>query len=185
MRAREGAQAAPGGTPGPALDHGHGPALAPPPRRAVTFTPLRVRSHGSLLCGVASPEALIERALALGYEALGLTDRDNLYLAIRFYRAARAAGLSPLLGAELTHGAHAALLIPLDRRGWSHLCALLTRRQLDPGFDVVPSLAELHAGLHVIVESPGLLAALLAAGVPAAAGTARAGARPGAGAGDG
>jgi len=145
------------------------------------FTALRVRSHGSLLCGVASPEALIERALALGYESLALTDRDNLYLAIRFYRAARADGLRPLPGAELTHGAHAALLIPLDRRGWSRLCALLTRRHLDPAFDLVPSLAELHAGLHVIVESPGLAAALLAAGVPAAAGVAGSGARAGAG----
>ena len=81
---------------------------APDRAGAATFTPLRVRSHGSLLNGVASPEALIERALALGYETLALTDRDNLYLAIRFYRAARADGLRPLLGAELTHGAHAA-----------------------------------------------------------------------------
>jgi DNA polymerase III alpha subunit len=68
----------------------------------MSFVPLRVRSHGSLLHGVASPEALIQRALALGYRALALTDRDNLYLAIRFYRAARAEGLAPLLGAELT-----------------------------------------------------------------------------------
>ncbi len=139
--------------------------------RPATFTPLRVRSHGSLLCGVAAPEALIERALALGYDALALTDRDNLYLAIRFYRAARAEGLRPLLGAELTHGAHAALLLPLDRRGYSHLCALLTRRHLDPAFELVAALADLHAALHVIVESAGLAAALLAAGVPAAAGT--------------
>jgi DNA-directed DNA polymerase III PolC len=146
-----------------------------------TFTPLRVRSHGSLLCGVASPEALIERALALGYESLALADRDNLYLAIRFYRAARADGLRPLPGAEITHGAHAALVIPLDRRGWSHLCALLTRRHLDPAFDLVSALAELHAGLHVIVESAGLAAALLAAGVPAAAAVAGAGARAPAG----
>ena len=148
----------------------------------MTFTPLRVRSHGSLLSGVASPEALIGRALALGYESLALTDRDNLYLAIRFYRAARADGLRPLLGAEITHGAQAALLIPLDRRGWSHLCALLTRRHLDPAFDLPPSLAELHAGLHVIVESAGLAAALLAAGMPAAAGTTGACARRGTGA---
>jgi DNA polymerase III alpha subunit len=43
-----------------------------------SFVPLRVRSHGSLLHGVASPEALIDRALALGYGALALPDRDNL-----------------------------------------------------------------------------------------------------------
>src|SRR5262249_51147717 len=125
---------------------------------------------------------LIERALALGHESLALTDRDNLYLAIRFYRAARAAGLTPLLRAELTHGARAALLIPPDPRRWSDPCAPLPPRHLDPAFDLVASLAELHAGLHVIVETAGLAAALLAAGVPAAAGTAGAGARRAAGA---
>ena len=138
--------------------------------RDAPFVPLRVRSHGSLLNGTAAPEALIERALTLGYRALALTDRDNLYLAIRFWQQARAHGLTPLPGAELTHGAHAALLLPLDRRGWANLCRLLTLRQLDQRFDLVARLAELHDGLHVIVESPGLAASLIGAGVPAAHG---------------
>ena len=136
------------------------------------FVPLRVRSHGSLLYGTASPEALIERALALGYGALALTDRDNLYLAIRFYQRARAEGLTPLPGAELTLAPHGALLLPLDRRGYANLCRLLTLRHLDPGFDPVAALAGLWRGLHVIVESPGLAASLLSAGVPAARGVA-------------
>ncbi len=136
----------------------------------MTFVPLRVRSHGSLLQGVASPEALIEHALTLGYRALALTDRDNLYLAIRFWQRARAEGLVPLLGAELTAGPHSALLLPLDRRGYANLCRLLTRRHLEPDFDLVAALGELSAGLHVIVESPGLAASLLAAGVRVAAG---------------
>jgi DNA-directed DNA polymerase III PolC len=150
------------------------------------FTPLRVRSHGSLLEGTASPEALVARALEHGCHALALTDRDNLYLAIRFWKAARAEGLTPLLGAELTTlernaaaGPRAALLLPLDRRGYARLCALLTARHLDERFDLVTALGEGAAGLHVIVESPALAAALLAAGVPAAA-SAR-GAGPGGG----
>lgn len=150
-----------------------------------TFTPLRVRSHGSLLEGTASPEALVARALEHGCHALALTDRDNLYLAIRFWKAALAEGLRPLLGAELTAGERdapgqsAALLLPLDRRGYARLCALLTARHLDARFDLVTALGEGTAGLHVIVESPALAAALLAAGVPAAA-SAR-GAGPGGG----
>ena len=55
------------------------------------FVPLRVRSFGSLLAGVASPEALCERAAELGHTALGLTDIDNLYLAARFLDAAKGA----------------------------------------------------------------------------------------------
>jgi DNA polymerase III alpha subunit len=58
------------------------------------FVPLRVRSHGSLLYGTASPEALLTAARELGYHALALTDRDNLYLAIRFYQLARAEGFT-------------------------------------------------------------------------------------------
>ncbi len=153
----------------------------------VKFVPLRVRSHGSLLDGTASPRALIERAMTLGYDALALTDRDNLYLALAFHRTARAEGLTPLLGAEVTlrdaagpavraAGAASprrrpgALLIALDRRGYANLCAVLTARQLDADFDLVRALAEWHLGLHVVVETQGLAAALLAAGVPAAAG---------------
>jgi DNA-directed DNA polymerase III PolC len=137
-----------------------------------TFTPLRVRSHGSLLCGVASPEALIGRALERGFQAMALTDRDNLYLAIRFYREALREGLRPLPGAELTgpDGRARALLIPLDRHGYANLSAIITRRHLEPRFDAVTAIAEGWAGLHVIVESPELAAALLHAGVPAAAG---------------
>ena len=140
------------------------------------FTPLRVRSHGSLLEGLASPEALIARALATGCKALALTDRDNLYLAVRFMTAARTEGLKPLTGAGITWGAspagaaHSALLHAADRRGYARLCALLTRRHLEPRFDFVSALTDGASGLHVVVESPGLAAALLAAGVaPAAA----------------
>ena len=160
----------------------------------MTFVPLRVRSHGSLLYGTAAPQALIGRALALGYDALALTDRDNLYLALTFYRAARAEGLTPLLGAEVAARGRVggppreiadataaatgpapprhpgALLLALDRRGYANLCAVLTARHLEPDFDLARALAGSHAGLHVVVESPGLAAALLAAGVPAAQG---------------
>ena len=132
------------------------------------FTPLRVRSFGSLLAGVNSPEDLCARAAELGYAALGLTDRDNLYLAIRFLKAAKGAGLVPVLGAEVCAPRARVLLIPFDRRGWANLCAVLTARHLEDGFELVRSVAAHHAGLHVIVESPGLATALLAAGVPPA-----------------
>ena len=132
------------------------------------FTPLRVRSHGSLLFGLAAPEALIERALAADLTALALTDRDNLYLAVRFMTAARAEGLQPLTGAEITHESGRALLLAADRRGYARLCAILTRRHLDPGFDLATALAEEPGGLHIVIESPGLAATLLAAGIPPA-----------------
>src|SRR5262245_1277472 len=139
------------------------------------FTPLRVHSHGSLLYGVAPPETLVHRAVELGCGSLALTDRDNLYLAVRFYQTALAEGLKPLLGCVLTAGAPEALLIAIDRRGFSHLCELITRRMLDARFSLVGALAPSTAatpaaGLHIVVESPGLAASLLAAGVQPARG---------------
>jgi len=155
------------------------------------FTPLRVRSHGSLLAGVASPESLCGRAAELGYGALGLADRDNLYLAVRFLDAAAGAGLAAVIGAEVSasedgarvparasglRGERAARasarprvqLVPFDRRGWANLCAVLTARHLDDAFDLARCVGEHHAGLHVIAESPGLATALMTAGVPPA-----------------
>src|SRR5262245_55420048 len=132
-----------------------------------SFTPLRVRSHGSLLAGVVSPEGLCERAGELGHVGLGLTDIDNLYLAVRFLNAARGAGLKAIVGAEVTAaaGGNRVLLIPFDRRGWASLCTVLTARHLDDAFDLVRAVGACHAGLHVVAESPGLAMALLAAGV--------------------
>jgi len=159
------------------------PSVAP-------FTPLRVRSHGSLLYGTASPAALVARALELGCRSLALADRDNLYLAIAFYRTALAEGLAPLIGCTLSDGTHEALLIAADRRGYANLCRLVTARQLEPRFDLATALTvpsacpsvPAHdgppaAGLHVVVESPGLAASLLAGGLDAAAGERGAGAR--------
>src|SRR5688572_24598868 len=155
------------------------------------FTPLRVRSHGSLLAGVASLEGLCGRAAELGYSSLGLADRDNLSLLERLLIAAARPGRAAVIGAEVSaledaarvparasglRGERAARasarprvqLVPFDRRGWASLCAVLTARHLDDAFDLVRSVGEHHAGLHVIVESPGLATALMAAGVPAA-----------------
>jgi DNA-directed DNA polymerase III PolC len=136
------------------------------------FVPLRVHSHGSLLYGTAAPETLLERAAELGYTRMALTDRDNLYLAIRFDRAARAQGIRPILGAELGSGGRTILLLALDRLGYARLCELLTARHLDPAFDPVAALGRGANGLHVVVESAGLAASLLQAGVRAARGAA-------------
>src|SRR5260221_14293762 len=111
------------------------------------FTPLRVHSHGSLLYGTSAPEALIAGVLERGCEGLALADRDNLYLAIRFWKAARAEGLAPILGAVVTTRGASCLLLALDRRGDANLCAILTARRLDAGFGLARSLAGHHAGL--------------------------------------
>src|SRR5690349_4693150 len=66
------------------------------------YVELHAASAFSFLRGASLPEALVERAAALGYPALALLDADGVYGAPRFHKAALAAGIRPLIGAELT-----------------------------------------------------------------------------------
>ena len=66
------------------------------------YIELHCASAFSFLQGASLPEALVERAAALGYPALALLDADGVYGAPRFHKAARKAGLKAIIGAELT-----------------------------------------------------------------------------------
>jgi error-prone DNA polymerase len=68
----------------------------------VSYVELHTASAFSFLQGASLPEALVERAAALGYPALALMDRDGVYGAPRFHKAATAVGIRPIIGAELT-----------------------------------------------------------------------------------
>ena len=56
----------------------------------------------AFLRAASLPETLIDRAATLGYPAVALLDRDGVSGAPRFHKAALAAGIRPLIGAELT-----------------------------------------------------------------------------------
>ena len=70
----------------------------------MSYIELHAASAFSFLDGASLPEALIERAAALGYPALALLDRDGVYGAPRFHLAAKKAGLKAIIGAEVTIG---------------------------------------------------------------------------------
>ena len=95
------------------------------------YVELHCHSYCSLLRGASSPEDLAHRAHALGYPALALTDHDGLYGAVRFWQAARAEGIKPIVGAELTlaDGHHLTMLAE-TQRGYANLCRLISLGQL-------------------------------------------------------
>ena len=66
-----------------------------------SFAHLHVHTDYSLLDGACRIDRLMGRAAELGMNALALTDHGNLYGAIAFYNAAKAAGIKPLIGCEL------------------------------------------------------------------------------------
>jgi error-prone DNA polymerase len=94
----------------------------------VSYAELHCHSAFSFLDGVSLPDELVPAALALGYDALALTDHNNVSGAMEFAVSARALGLRPIHGAEvdLEDGRHITLLVS-DSQGWSNLCRILTR----------------------------------------------------------
>jgi error-prone DNA polymerase len=66
------------------------------------YIELHAASAFSFLRGASLPEALVDRAAALGCSALALLDHDGVYGAPRFHKAATAAGIRPIIGSELT-----------------------------------------------------------------------------------
>ena len=70
--------------------------------QAVRYAELHCRSNFTFLEGASHPEELVERGLALGLAALALTDRDGIYGAVRFAKAAKNSKLEALVGVELT-----------------------------------------------------------------------------------
>ena len=89
---------------------------------------LHAASAFSFLRAASLPEDLVERASRLGYSAVALVDRDGVSGAPRFYKAAVAKGVRPLVGAELTlEGGGALPLLVETQRGYRNLCRLITR----------------------------------------------------------
>ncbi|PYR60100.1 MAG: error-prone DNA polymerase, partial [Acidobacteria bacterium] len=107
------------------------------------YIELHASSAFSFLDGASLPEALVERAAALGYPALALADRDGVYGAPRFHLAAKKAGIKAIIGAELTVGvtttgqrpatSDAVFRLPVlieSRQGYQNLCRLVTLMKL-------------------------------------------------------
>ena len=96
-----------------------------------------MHSEYSVSDGIVRIEEAVQRAVADGMPALALTDSANLFGMVKFYGAARAAGLKPLLGADCWLQNEAdrdkpfrLLLLCSSRAGYLRLCDLLTRAWL-------------------------------------------------------
>src|SRR5512136_1967857 len=123
------------------------------------YVELHAHSYYSLLDGVPSPEALVQRAADLNMPALALTDRDALYGAPHFVQAAQQAGIKPILGAELTltNGGGCLTLLAENDAGYANLCRLITlaRRDQHKGLAALPwrALADHTQGLIALSGS--------------------------------
>ena len=99
-----------------------------------TFVHLRLHSEYSIVDGIVRIDDAVAAASADGMAALALTDLSNVFGMVKFYKAARAAGVKPIIGCDvwLTNETDRdkpfrLLLLVQNHAGYLRLCILLTR----------------------------------------------------------
>ena len=106
----------------------------------MSFVHLHVHTEYSLLDGACRIGSMMERVKELGQSAIAITDHGVMYGCIDFYKAAKAAGVKPIIGCEVyvsrrgmedrVHGIdndpyHLVLLCE-NRKGYENLCLLVS-----------------------------------------------------------
>ena len=143
----------------------------------MSFVHLHLHTEYSLLDGACRIDGLMERVKELGQTAVAITDHGVMYGCIDFYKAAKAAGIKPIIGCEVyvarramsdrVHGIdndpyHLVLLCE-NRKGYENLCLMVSEAFMN-GFYGKPRvdlelLEKYHEGLIC-------LSACLAGAVP-------------------
>jgi len=115
----------------------------------MSYAELHCVSNFTFLRGASHPGELVERAKALGYAALALTDECSLAGVVRAHAAAREANLPLLVGSELRLADGPALVVLAESRaGYGALARLITRgRRAAPKGQYRLTRADLDAGL--------------------------------------
>ena len=106
----------------------------------MSFVHLHVHTEYSLLDGACRIGGMMDRVKELGQSAIAITDHGVMYGCIDFYKAAKAAGIKPIIGCEVyvarrrmedrVHGIdndpyHLVLLCE-NRKGYENLCMLVS-----------------------------------------------------------
>src|SRR5215813_869231 len=65
------------------------------------FVHLRLHTEYSLIDSVVRIPELVDAVAASGMSAVGVTDQNNLFAMVKFYRAALARGVKPIIGVDL------------------------------------------------------------------------------------
>ncbi len=123
---------------------------------AAKFTHLHVHSHYSLLKALPKIPDLVKKAQEVGLDTLALTDIDNLYGAIEFYKECKAAGIKPIIGVDASIEGGRLLLLAENEMGYKNLLALVTESHLaeKPNIIMTREMLNAHvAGLIAVVPN--------------------------------
>ena len=116
------------------------------------FTHLHVHTEYSLLDGAAKIDALMDKCVREGMDAIAITDHGVMYGAVNFYKAALKRKIKPIIGCEVyvaprslwdkeAQDREPALLVLLcqDQEGYHNLCKLVSMGFVD-GFYYRPRI---------------------------------------------
>lgn len=98
----------------------------------VPYAEFGIQSNFSFLRGASKPEELVVAAKFLGFSSIGLADRNTVAGVVRAWQQAKVEKLPYHPGCRLVFcdGTPDILAYPQDRKGWGHLCRMLTQANL-------------------------------------------------------
>ena len=128
---------------------------------SVEFVHLRLHSEYSLVDGLVRVKPLAQKVADIGMPAVALTDFNNFFGLVKFYKATQAVGVKPILGADLlvaedNPDANATQLVLLvaDQVGYQNLIKLISMAYLEGQRQATPVVSKAWLANH----SDGLIA---------------------------
>lgn len=111
------------------------------------FVHLHLHSEYSIVDGLIRINDLVDRVAALGMPAIAVTDQSALFSMVKFYRAAQARGIKPIIGADLWlagEGAKRTRIVALcqDAAGYRNLTEIITRSYTEGQVQGVPHVQQ-------------------------------------------
>jgi len=143
----------------------------------MSFVHLHVHTEYSLLDGACRISKLMDRVKELGQSAIAITDHGVMYGCIDFYKAAKSAGIKPIIGCEVyvaprkmsdrVHGidneAYHLVLLCESMKGYENLCQIVSQAYTNGFYGKPRADLELLETYH---EGLIALSACLGGGVP-------------------
>ncbi|MBV9622758.1 MAG: DNA polymerase III subunit alpha, partial [Acidobacteria bacterium] len=111
------------------------------------FVHLHLHTDYSMLDGACDLEKLCQRVKELGMPAVAMTDHGNIFGAVHFVNAAKAAGIKPIIGCELyvcKKPDHRIERMPADGDTYNHLLVLAENEEGYRNLVKITSEASLH-----------------------------------------